>query len=100
MENMDKEKWMDAILQSMRGSHRAKPRPELFAKIENQFYDPAAKVIPVFKLRVAAAAALFLLIFNVFSMRQYAQNAQSDTAENLIESESDQQLISNFNLYK
>jgi hypothetical protein len=100
MKNIDKEKWMDDVFESMKGSHRAKPRPELFARIEDQIYAPTAKVIPVFKLRVATAAAIFLLIFNVVSMRHYAQNAQVETAEYIVENESDQQLISNFNLYE
>lgn len=100
MENIDKEKWIDDVFDSMKGSQRAKPSPELFSKIENQIYSPAATIIPIIKLRVAAAAAIMLLFFNVISIRQYAQKAQGDATEYIVESESDQQLISNFNLYE
>ena len=100
MMKKDKEKWMDDVLGSLEGSKRAQPSPELFARIESQIDAPEAKVIPITQWRIAVAAAILLLMLNVFAMRQYAHRYEVNTDDLVVEVSADQQLISNYNPYE
>lgn len=100
MMKKDKENWMEDVLGSLEGSKRAQPNPGLFARIESQIETPEAIVIPVTQWRLAAAAAILLLMLNVFAMRQYAQRYEVNTDELVVDVSSDQQLISNYNPYE
>lgn len=62
---------IDAILKSTQGSHRAKPKADLLAKIEYQLYNQKASIIPIRQLRLIAAAAVFLLFINVIAISIY-----------------------------
>lgn len=98
MEN-DKEKWIEGVFDSMKGSKRAKPDPGLYAKIESQIFAQEVKVIPMRQWKMAAAAAVLLLVLNVFALRQYIQSSEVSTNEMVADATTDQQLISNFKLY-
>ena len=51
--NKDKNKWIDDVLGSMEGSERARPRIDLFDKIERELESPEIKVISIRQLGVA-----------------------------------------------
>lgn len=61
----------EEIYQSMKGSQRAKPSPELFAKIENPIAASKDMVIPPQQWRYAAAAAVLNLFMNVSALLYY-----------------------------
>ncbi|GJM34181.1 MAG: hypothetical protein DHS20C18_31820 [Saprospiraceae bacterium] len=96
----DKDKWIADVFDSIKGSQRAKPDPGLFAKIENQIHLPEARIVPIFQRRIAAAAAILILILNVIAMQQYAQINALDNEEFVTTGASDQQLISSYKLYE
>lgn len=95
----DKEKWMNDVLDSVQGSRRAKPHPELFAKIEAAVYAPQSKVIPIRQWRLFAAAAVCLLMLNIFALRKYAQSNVS-AKEWLVENSVEETIISTYQLYE
>ena len=96
----DKEKWMESVFESLKGAERAKPGPDLFAKIESQTFDSEAKVIPIYQLRIAVAVAILLLFFNVIAFNQYAQSSSLNTEDLAAEEATSQSLISNYQLYE
>ena len=64
MENNDKEKWIDEVMESMKGSQRAKPDSKLFSKIQSQLHVHNANVVSMRQWSYAAAAAIILLVLN------------------------------------
>ena len=82
-----------AILDSMKGSQRAKPSADLFAKIERKINQPEASVIPLRQLKWAAAAVISLLIINGLAVQQnYKHHKTNATTEGA-------SIISNYTLY-
>ena len=57
--NLENDKWISDVLQSMKGSQRAQPRPDLFDQIEKVTDGFQISVVSFFKLRIAIAAAVF-----------------------------------------
>ena len=100
MKKTDKEKWIKDVFDSLKGSHRAKPGPQLFAKIEHQIYSPETKIIPMRQWSYAVAAAVLILAINIFALRQYAQNKESNIRELVASDDSGQPLISNYKIYE
>lgn len=97
----DKDKWIDEVLDSMKGSQRAKPSPELFAKIENQLAPPEIKIIPMRQWSYAVAAAVLVLVLNVFTVRQFTQNNELNAGEMVVSADdSGESLISNYKIYE
>ena len=78
--NKEKEKWIEDVFQSMKGAQRAKPRPELFNKIENQIYSSNAKIIQNFQWRSYAAAVILLLLINTMALISYNKNREVQNA--------------------
>lgn len=97
MEN-DKEKWIDEVFDSVKGSHRARPNPDLLIAIEDQL-DLQIRTISPWQWRLSAAAACLLLALNFFSIRHYLQNSGSQNLELVSETVHEQALISNYKLY-
>lgn len=93
----EKEQWINDVFESVKGSERAKPNTDLFTKIESQIDSEEAKIIPMRQWRMAVAAAVVILIMNVFAIQNFTQNNRMNADE--IENETNQPLISNFNLY-
>ena len=93
----DKEDWIENIVNSMKGSQRATPNADLLKKIEHQLDLPESRIIPMYQKRIAVAAAAVLLLLNLIEMRAYLRNSNKQP---LVEIESNQRLISNYNLYK
>lgn len=98
MKKNDKEKWIDDVFGSIKGSERARPKSDLFGKILNEIETPNTRIIPLFQLRVIAAAAVVLLILNIAVLRQSIQNSYSNT-EVWITENTEESVISNYNIY-
>lgn len=91
-----KEQQIDAILSSINGSKRAKPRPELFAQIQNKIQKPVAKILTMNQLRAIAAVGLLLVTLNVYAFSSFYSNDALSNNE-LVDDES---LISNYQIYE
>lgn len=98
--NDKKEKWMEEVFQSMKGTPRAKPIPELFAKIENQIAPSKVEVIHLRQLRYVAAIVILLLFVDTIALvydNQYKQPNNEDVA---VMDTYDQALISSYQIYE
>ena len=100
MKKDDKEKWMEEVLDSLKGSERAKPSPGLYAKIESQLDATQVRIISMRQLNFAVAAAVLVLVLNVFALRQFAQTNAFDTSYSTVTETSSQTLISNYKIYE
>ena len=96
----DKDKWIENVFDSMKGSKRAKPSHELFAKIEHQINAPEAKTISMRQWSYTVAAAVLVLVLNVFALRQITQSNELNAGEMIVSDASSQSLISNYNIYE
>lgn len=99
----EKEKWIEAVFNSVKDSKRAKPSSDLFAKIEQQISQPKAKVISMRQIALGIAAAILILIFNIFAMRQFVNQRQdfnTNVYDVVISDVSSQTLISNYKIYE
>ena len=93
--NDDRDQWIDEVLGSMQGSSRAQPHPDIWNSIERKQLAEAT-VIPIRRLRMAAAAAVLVLLLNGLAIRHYVQNEGEAAASETV---ADQSLISRYNLY-
>lgn len=98
--NDEKEKWIAEVFQSMQGSQRAQPGPELFEKINAQLMAPRPKVIPMSRLRYAAAAAILLLFLNTSALFYYNNNQEIAVREEGSMESYSQSLISSYQIYE
>jgi len=99
MKNSNKEDWIEDVFNSMQGSDSARPDDTLFARIEERIFNDEARIISFKKLRVVAAAAVALILLNVFAVSQNTQSGIS-AQENMSEEWSEgQQIFSDFKLY-
>lgn len=97
---MKKERWIEEVLDSTKGIKRARPKADLFAKIEQRIRKVEAKIIPLRRLQIAAAAAVVLMVLNVVTLSQYVDSTKNEASELTEIEKSNQPLISNFNLYE
>lgn len=95
--NLDKR--INQILDSTKGSQRAKPREQLLAKIESQIYGTTAAIIPLRQLRVVAAAAVLLLMLNGWAVKNYLEKGVYQGKEAAVKQASES-LILNYKLYE
>jgi hypothetical protein len=95
----DKEKWMEDVFQSMKGSQRAKPRAELFANIKGEISGSKAKVVPMYQWRYAGVAAAFLIAVNTAVLLFYNQNNTTYEKVTVVDTYS-QPLISTYQIYE
>ncbi|MEZ5044879.1 MAG: hypothetical protein R2828_33615 [Saprospiraceae bacterium] len=96
----EKEKWMKDVFESMKGSQRAKPKPELFAKIENRIVLSQVKVIPLRQWQYTVVAASFMLLINTTALFFYNQNNQMDYEEVVVVDTYNESLISSYQIYE
>lgn len=96
----DKEQWIEDVFDSLKGSKRAKPNDDLFARIETEIESPDTKVIPLRQLRMIAAAAIVLLTLNIGALLQYTQSQKSNYENQVTESSHQTSLISDYKLYE
>jgi len=98
--NDEEEKWMEEVFQSMKGSERAVPRLDLFAKIEEEIAASNTKVVPIRQLRYAAAVAAILLFVNGIALINYNQNSQTSYGDTMVSDDYSQSLISTYQIYE
>ena len=93
--NDDRDQWIGEVLNSMRGSSRAQPSPDVWASIESKL-SAKATVVSLPRLRMAAAAAVLVLLLNGLALRHYVQDQGEEVASKTV---AEQGLISRYNLY-
>lgn len=93
----DKEQQFDDILNSMKGSKRAKPRQDLFAAIQSEIQKPIVKVLTMSQIRAVAAVGLLLVTLNVYAFSSFYTD-ESLSENELVEN--DESLISNYQIYE
>lgn len=71
--NNEKEKWVEDVFQSMKGSERAKPQPDLFEKIQSRIRVGDGKVLNLFHWKYASAAAVLILFMNITALVYFNQ---------------------------
>jgi hypothetical protein len=67
---MDKEKWIEEILQSTKGIRPVSSDPYMATRIEAKLQKPVVSKLPMQWVYVSAAAMLLLLITNIMIMRR------------------------------
>lgn len=82
----DQEKWIRDVINSPQGMKRAKPDNRLFDKISYAINVTDSKIIPLTYVKLVAAAAIILMVLNVWVLRSFAENNtppfnQKDTIE-------------------
>ena len=95
----DKRQWIDEVLQSMEGSSRAKPRPELFFLIEEQLGFSETVNLKKPNWRFVAVAAILVFVMNISALIYYDQNDYDFDESTQIENTYSQSLISNYQIY-
>ncbi|MEM8524168.1 MAG: hypothetical protein AAGG68_05980 [Bacteroidota bacterium] len=96
----EKEKWMEEVFQSMSGGQRAKPRLELFSKIENQITFSKAKIVSLRQWKLAAAAAAFILLINTATLIYYNQSNQMNEEEVAVVDTYEESIINFYQIYE
>ncbi|MFK7926341.1 MAG: hypothetical protein AB8H47_30620 [Bacteroidia bacterium] len=74
--NNEKEKWIDEVVESMKGSQRAEPRSGLFAEIQGQI-----TAIPIYNWKNYAAAAALIILLNTAVLVLYTRNDKASISE-------------------
>lgn len=97
--DQEKEKWITAKMDSLKGIQPAQPRSDLFDEIERQAFNPGAKIVAFSQWRMAIAVSFLLLVLNLLVIRQQLNNNGSSDGQSTSVSEPTPGLISDFNLY-
>ncbi|GLR18277.1 hypothetical protein [Portibacter lacus] len=96
----DKEKWVNDVLNSMEGSRRAKPSPELFDQILQEIDRPETQVLTMPHWSRIAAVAALLIMGNVFAVQQISQSRYSDLSEVSSSDSDNYMLVSDYKIYE
>ncbi|MGB1243424.1 MAG: hypothetical protein ACPG49_12930 [Chitinophagales bacterium] len=94
----EKEQWKNSILNSLEGIQKASPNERIFLKIKQKVGQQSAKVIPMNRVRMAAAAAVLLFAINAFSIAHYLKNSAPNQTE-IVSHQNNSNLISDYKLY-
>ncbi|NRB53490.1 MAG: hypothetical protein HRU41_37890 [Saprospiraceae bacterium] len=97
--DQDKEKWIDDKINSLEGMRSAKAPEHLFAKVEQEVFQPEAKIVAFSQWRAAAAVALLFLAFNFWAIGQQLQSPDSTAGQSTASPEATPTLVSDFKLY-
>lgn len=81
MPEMDKEKWIDGIINSTDGMQQAAPSAAVYQKIEHRIADTITRVktIPLYKVTLAAASIILLVVLNLFLVTEQKPDAAPAT---------------------
>lgn len=99
MSNKDQEKWVEEVFQSMKGSQRAKPSPELFSRIQGQIEGSKSNIVPLYPWRYVAAAVV-IVFFNVTALFYYNQPEEVSSGNVMVADVYSQSLISSYQIYE
>ena len=97
--NDNKEKWMEDVFQSMKGSQRTKPQPDLFVKIQNRIGVGDAKLVSRHQWKYTAAAAVLILFVNITALVYFNQQHQVNYEDVADGNTYNQTLISTYQIY-
>ena len=97
--NDDKEKWIEEVFQSMKGSQRAKPSAALFTAIEDRITVSKNKVVPLHPWWYAAAAAIVIFV-NATAVFFYNQQGEVSSENSGVTEAYSQPLISTYQIYE
>lgn len=92
--------WTDDVLSSMKGSSRAKPKKELFSKIEALIDQRTARLIPLSYIRLAGIAACFLLVVNSFVIYDNMQDTTVEVSGQFAEDIDQPRYVTNYQIYE
>lgn len=99
--NIEKDKWKKAVLESMKDSQKAKPRPELYGMVEKQIFSQPIQLIPIHQWKKYVAAASVVLLLNISAIFYYSQNKiiplSSEMVATYIDSET---FITSYQIYE
>lgn len=98
MEN-NESTWTEEIFQSMKGSQRAQPHPEVFSELQEKISGSNAIIIPMQHWRKYAAVALLILLVNTAVVIGYAQNDEPVRSEMRAHNPMHKSLTTSFQLY-
>ena len=93
-----KEKWIDDVLSSTQGMSRARPDAVLFDRINAALELAQVKVIPMYYVKIAAAAAVILLAVNIFATINYPEQPSEQVIEGNYASQ-ESELFIDYNIY-
>lgn len=96
----DQDKWPENIFNSMKGSQRAKPQSELFAKIESQIASSEVKVLHMLPFKYVAAAAILICLLNTSALLLYTQQNKTQPQGEALQVSDSGALINSFEIYK
>lgn len=85
---------IDDILDSTKGSKRARPSRNLLEQIEKRIEEKEEIIIPIRRLRLVAAAAAVLVLINCLALNNYLQSEVTQKKQSSIS------LISDYKLYE
>lgn len=97
--NDEKEKWVEDVFQSMKGSERAKPQHDLFEKIQNRIGVGDAKVVSLHQWKYTAAAVVLILFMNITALVYFNQQHQVNYEDVADGNTYNQALISTYQIY-
>ncbi|MEM9546118.1 MAG: hypothetical protein AAGA77_09095 [Bacteroidota bacterium] len=100
MNRADQDKYTEHILNSMQGSERARPRPDLFAKIENVILNDDRKIWVMKYWKLQVAAAILILVMNTTVLTVYNQNRELENINLSSANAYNHELISTFQIYE
>lgn len=98
--NNEEDKWIEEVFESMRGSQRAKPNPNLFLAIKEEIASSSYQVIPIYQLRGYAAAGVLALLINVSFLTTYNQYEELPDFEVAEADMYNKPLITSFQIYE
>jgi hypothetical protein len=81
---MNKEKWIDEVLQSAKGIQPVESNPYLASKVEARLQTPSPNKISLRWVYATAAIMLVILTVNVAAWRHTATNNQSSPVQQLV----------------
>jgi hypothetical protein len=93
-----KDKWVEDVFNSMKGSNQVEVPDYLLKKIEEEIAQSEPKIIPLFKWKYAAAAAIIIAI-NLLSSFIYIEKFEKSYSESNNSEIYDQSLISTYQIY-
>lgn len=98
MEN-NESRWTEEILQSMKGSQRAQPHPDVLSELQEKMSGSSAIIIPMQHWRKYAAVALLILFANTAVVIGYVQNGEPERSEMRSPNPIQKSLTTSFQLY-